>query len=1404
MFLGPRKTNRSSTASGGASFSSNYHIPQLLLLTIPFVLIVVVSCVVFAHLSIETKLLHIEKEEEFHVRVGESKVKETLHPPLHHLFGLALEPNVLQAIQHFSQDPDQSREKIEKELTSLLFQNPDYLQARWLAANGMEEVRVERRGGDVRVTPLEELQNKSDRSYFQKTMALDPGGLYVSPFELNQENGVIQTPYVPTLRYAIRLGSEKDSDQGIIVINIDGQQLLDKAVAPFSGDNQRVHFLNQDGYWILSPQRKHEWDFMFGQTERFLNDYPDVWAQIVKQPFGQMEIDSGLWTWQWISLEHEEQSPVYAQEKWLLLSHIPAEILYTQRAEVWSLVSVILVAFLGLFSGLAFYLFRLARQHSEAKKALERNTHDAHRSDAEREVLKGVVEASPSGILLVNGFGRIMLANPQIEEMFGYPTGGLTGQPLELLLPIALRDRHRGFLSTFMNEPVQRQMGIGRALKGQHKDGHQFYLEVGLNPIDVLGERMVMANVIDVTERHAVEEEKARLNDELLRYREQLEKEVEARTGELNETNRFLNMVTDSLPGLVVYWNRNLVCEFANAPFCRWLGKNLDQIIGKSIRELLPKELYENGEERLKSAFEGNRLQFEEKMQTDSGPNYALINYIPDVSPEGVFGVVVLVTDITDVKAAQIQTEKLNVELKERTRQAEAASRAKSDFVANMSHEVRTPMNAILGLLQLLQDSILDNRQRSYLRKIQGASNALLRVLNDILDFSKLEAGQVDLENRVFQVEELLEGVSDLFALSASEKGLEVLFEVLPDVPLRLYGDQMRLMQILNNLVGNAVKFTESGSIHIKVECMSIENGLASLRFSVKDTGIGMTREQSRQVFDPFSQADSSTTRRFGGTGLGLSVCSRLVGLMGGDIGVQSREGEGSLFWFTARLSLTDSSHSLADTQLQQDKVLIVDDQPEVRKILQSYLISWGLVVDTASDLEQAMTKVKHAQEDASPYGLLLVDWNLPQEQGVTLCRKYKHYCQQTNHREGNVIFMVPGHEKKQLARLLGQKDVEPVLTTPVTPSRLYDLLGALQIGSVGDNDKPASDGKTNLYQMAEPIHGARILMVEDNVVNIEVAEAILKKMGLNVEVAMNGQEAVNMASSTRYDAILMDLQMPVMDGLEATRRIRSEEWGKNVPIIATTAAAFNQDRDAALRTGMNAYLAKPIDSVNMLEELLKWIPEKNTSTLRKRLEKKNETVPNSLVVPSQSSLLNISKALALVSGNKPLLEKLLLGFIRDFSDWEFRLSGALIAKDFSSAARLAHSLKGAAGAIGAETLNSLAAELEKNFSSQFDADLTSLMEGLRAVRKEILSFAKVEGAQEEQDEEGSALEVLSNLEQYLSRRRLVPDALIEQVARRARQGSEKQLWEQLLSHLDQYDHKAAIEAIARLRSMAQ
>ena len=786
---------------------------------------------------------------------------------------------------------------------------------------------------------------------------------------------------------------------------------------------------------------------------------------------------------------------------------------------------------------------------------------------------------------------------------------------------------------------------------------------------------------------------------ELAGYREQLEEKVRQRTHALNqaiEAAHEAKRLQDEAQRIAKLGTWELDLGLGTI---RWSDETF------RIAGMTPQAEAPNFEEYLKIVHPDDRAKLHDSVNSllSGGEGYEL--ELRHLRGDGTYNFVITKAEpvYREGKIAKIIgsvldiTERKHIEdvLRQAKEAADAANRAKSEFLANMSHEIRTPMNAIIGLSRLTLKTSLDAKQRDYLEKVVASSDALLGVINDVLDYSKIEAGKLSLEEIPFSLDSVFRNVSALVSLKAQDKNLELLFHIRSAVPRNLVGDPLRLGQVLTNLVNNAVKFTEVGEIVVSVEAVQVDEGRAQLRFHVRDTGIGIDPELQENLFDPFTQADDSMTRKFGGTGLGLAICKQLCELMGGHIWLESRLGQGTSFYFDAvfRLHLDSDIQPLPLDRLAGVRVLVVDDNETARMVFSEILLHFGMRPETAERGEQALEMLRRAQAENDPFRVVLLDWMMPGIDGIETARRIRR----EDHPLGTMpaILMITSYSQEKLASEAEQAGIGHLLTKPISESTLHDaIVESLLGGEVAGEGRRYRHSAQDRHDFGA-LRGTRVLLVDDSPLNREVAIEFLNEAGLAIDEAVNGLDAVEKVFTGDYQLVLMDIQMPEMDGITATRLIRSDTRFRDLPIIAMTAHAMAGDRERSLEAGMNDHITKPINPEVLYAALEKWLGVATPET--------PASVQSGAASAAAFSLrlegVDTREGLRNHMGKEAFYLRILRIFRHDFADADSRIRDLVERGELGEARRLAHSVKSGAATIGAMELSGHARELEVAFA---------------------------------------------------------------------------------------------------------
>jgi len=858
---------------------------------------------------------------------------------------------------------------------------------------------------------------------------------------------------------------------------------------------------------------------------------------------------------------------------------------------------------------------------------------------------RGIIESAPDGMMVIDESGIIILSNTKLEEVFGYGKGALAGKLADDLLPQSIKSSGYSFIKS----------EVFADANGLKEDQTEFPIEASVSLLPSLSGRgsCICVSVRDITERKAL--------DNIVR-----------------ESEKNFRFILESSPvALRIIDPQSNKILFANQSYASMFGFALEDIGNLDLSRI-----YQYPED-MKSIIEklsyGQSVHnFSVRMKKLTGEKVQVIASHFPVKFSGHDGYLGWFFDVTEMQNAMDK--------------AEDATRMKSDFLSNMSHEIRTPMNAIIGMSHLALKTELNPRQRDYIKKISGSGQHLLGIINDILDFSKIEAGKLTIEHNDFELSKVFDTVANLVAEKAQHKGLELIFDIDSKLPLALNGDSLRLGQVLINYSNNAVKFTEEGEIVIAAKVQEETETDFFIHFSVRDTGIGLTQEQKGRLFQSFQQADTSTSRKYGGTGLGLAIAKQLATLMNGEVGVDSVPGQGSTFWFTARLGKAKGAAKklLPRDELRGKKVLVVDDNEIARHVLDDLLTNMSFLVEQVSSGAEAVEEVKKAAKTKSPFEIVFLDYQMPGMNGSEAA-KIIHALELKN--EPHLV-MVTSYGREDVIKEAEIAGINEILIKPVNASLLFDsilrVLGETQI------DEDYDQNHLQLADKLTPILGSRILVVEDNELNQEVAMGLLEGEGFIVEIANNGQEAINMVQENIYDIVLMDMQMPVMDGVTATIEIRKLPKFKDLPILAMTANAMDQDKERCTAAGMNDHIAKPIDPDDLFKALLKWIKPTSSKPENKVPSNKPELMFGAATDFSGIDGLDVKLGMKRVMNKMPLYLNMLKKYVDDGMKNGGQLRHAIESNDAELGERVAHTLKGVNGNIGASDLQAMAGRLEK------------------------------------------------------------------------------------------------------------
>ncbi len=894
------------------------------------------------------------------------------------------------------------------------------------------------------------------------------------------------------------------------------------------------------------------------------------------------------------------------------------------------------------------------------------NRHDDDSQSPAQAAAPSIAEQMPMLAAEIDAQHLCTWAGPALAGWLGVERDQLEGQGIDDLLGPAQAERLGQAVQAALQGAPQRLRCPQRALASGER-----WLQIELLPKtdaagQVLGCRML---ALDVTPEQ----------DELDAAR---------------RSERRLRLIMDQIPVTVSYIDAELRYRYINRAQEQWLGKTEAEVLGREVRQVAGDQVFADIEPNLRMALSGQPVHLE-RQRTDRNGNKVWHSgrHVPDVNGDGaVVGLYTVFFDITQRAQAEQMLLQREQELRVAKEAAENASRAKSEFLANMSHEIRTPMNGVLGLTELLLETPLDTQQRPFVETVRNSGESLLSIINDILDFSKIEAGKLETEALDFDLYQAVEDVVQLHAPRAHAKQLELACRIDEELPHAVRGDPYRLRQVLTNLVGNALKFTDSGEVVVEVYAQEAGDGGPRLHIDVRDSGVGISDQARERLFKPFAQADGSTTRRFGGTGLGLAISRSLVELMGGRIGVHSRLGEGSTFWFELPLQTASSLPAVPTPAVLHGRhVLVVDDNATNREIVMHHLQAGGMRCVAAVDGIDALARMREAQGQGDAFQIAVVDMKMPRMDGIELAAAVRADAGLAG---TQLVLLTSLHSPAEVSRAR-EAGISAYLSKPVRRQELFRALAQ----STGDGAAiaavaPAARADSDIR------FTAHVLLAEDNGVNQVVARSMLRAMGCTFEIVPNGREALDASRDGRFDLVLMDCQMPEMDGYDATRAIRAREadapQAARLPIVALTANALVGDAEACRAAGMDDHLAKPYTRKQLAKVMARWLPatlvENAPAPAAPTLAGATPAAPDDSLLDAHA-LANIR---ALDDGDGSVIAEVIQMYLEEAPGQLERLQAALERSDGAELARVAHALKSASYNVGATRLGETCRDLER------------------------------------------------------------------------------------------------------------
>ena len=917
------------------------------------------------------------------------------------------------------------------------------------------------------------------------------------------------------------------------------------------------------------------------------------------------------------------------------------------------------------------------------QNALKNALDEAKKSEAHH---RAAINTINDAVIIINTKGIIQSFNPAAEYIFGYDYIDVIGKNIKMLMPDTVANQHDKYLAQYLKTKTPHLIGKTLELEAKRSNGDLFYIELTVAEMDLEDDLLFCGVIRDISQKKRDE-----------------------------SALRLAATAFNTHEGILITNSDNNIIK-VNSAFTEITGYSEEEVAGANPKILSSGRhddaFYKNIWLTLDAKKHWSGEIWNKRKDGEIYPEWLAITAVLNQQNE-VTHYVGNFLDISEEKTQQLLLQQKADELEQAKNAAEAATKAKSDFLATMSHEIRTPMNGVLGMAQILADTDLSPQQREYLDTIEKSGELLLNIINDILDFSKIEADKMTLESIPFNMEELSYGVIKMLSVNADKKGIETIFHYANDCPQNFLGDPSRIRQILVNFIGNAIKFTEQGHVLLDVSCSANDNNTANLIVKVSDSGIGLSQVQKAKLFSAFTQADGSTTRKYGGTGLGLAIAKKLVDLMQGSIGVESEVNQGATFWFEVTLPLSQQIEPLPLADLSGSHALVVDDNELNLQLISQQLASFGMTFDTCLSPQVALIKLQQASSP-SAYQLIILDYMMPEMNGEMLAREIR----QLDSFQKTPLVLLSSNAHHGDATYYKNVGFNAFLTKPVRNFTFCQTLEAvLGLSKQGVNNRFLNQYTVDDCKKKTPKNikiNAKILLAEDDPTNQKVASSILTTLGAHVDIANNGVEVLELLAKHHYDLVLMDCRMPVMDGFEATQKLRQQTSYKQLPVIALTANVSQADKQHCLDAGMNDFLGKPfkVDDITLM--LQKYLSHTN-------IEVSTVNTPDEPV--SQNNAVDQQQLASLKKNMGDFFKELIPGYIQDMETKIEKINQCLEEKNIKELHLLAHSIKGSSSNIGAMPLSHIASTMESYAQNEQANELVDVIVELKSEYERVKSF---------------------------------------------------------------------------------